>query len=172
MVAYYKVPLLVWLVIWGSCAQEEARQRLEDQRVDGVRRKVEALAKTVSIKAPKSPFEWSRAEKKQFLERLKTLKEGNNLEEVVKLLGPPYSTYVTNPKETREPRGMYIDYFLKKVRENGPNERVNQYVFIHFDNDGKLINIMTNIKGLTVGELVKGNSGSAEIENLDEPNDH
>lgn len=170
MGAYYKVPLLVWLVIWGSCSREMEKQRLEEQRVDALEQKVHGIIKTIDTKTPNPPFEWSRSEKKQFLDRLKNLKQGKQAAEVVKLLGAPYSVNVRGRKESPEPEGIYIDYYLKKIGE-GSNEYHDQSIDLVFDNDGKLTDILTNIKGLTVGNLVTVNSGGTTLENLEEPDD-
>ncbi len=63
MGAYYKVPLFVWIVLWGSCSREMEKQRLEQQRIDAMDQKVHGIIKTVDTKAPKPPFEWSRGGK-------------------------------------------------------------------------------------------------------------
>jgi len=109
---------------------------------------------------PKEPFEWTRDEKKQFVTNLKTIKEGDKIEDVVTLLGPPFSAEYSGPKKASEPRnGIAVEYYLKKIG-TGSNELQDQYILLVFDTAGKFKKIMTNIFDLPVEGAVEMLGGS------------
>lgn len=118
---------------------------------------------------PKLPFEWSKSQKKEFLNRVKTLKAGDNIQDVVKLLGPPYFVEQTGPKERNVVTGTAICYFMKKGEELS-DMKGEQEVILSFDVEGRLESIDTNIRKLSLGNLeVKGGLRFGDLEPLEEP---
>jgi hypothetical protein len=118
---------------------------------------------------PKAPFEWSREEKKQFLDKIKALRTGDKIDDVVKLLGPPYSSEQSAGKKIDDIRGPWVSYYLKKQDNLLSNEKNDQALDLEFNSDNRLVSIHTNIKGLRFGSLTGINSEGAVLENLGDP---
>jgi hypothetical protein len=174
--------LVLHLTIFSGCSSETKPKVQPPQPVQ---------EKTTT---PKAPFEWTRSEKKQFLERLKTIKEGDKIEDVVKVLGPPYHTKQTAGKKEDDIRATVISYYLKKKDEltfnrsdggfqtetkmyrtasekTDSNEHYDQRVSLIFGSGNRLDGVSTNIKGVTLQSVKFFNTEAAVLENLDEPMD-
>ncbi len=119
---------------------------------------------------PKVPFEWSKTQKKEFLNRVKTLKAGDNIYDVAKLLGPPYEVEQISGKGLNdEVRGTFTTYFMKK-QEESENLASEQYISLTFGIDGRLECISTNIRKLSFGGLMTEQGiRFTDLEPLDEP---
>jgi len=165
---------------------ERIRKRLPNTDVEFEQSK---RPQPVQIKAvtPKEPFEWTRAEKKQFLEKLKAIKEGDKLQDVVKVLGPSYHTEQTVGKRSDDIRATVLYYYLRKKKDEltvsnqefGPaipkkekrtdsNDQFDQYVALVFDKENLLAGAKTNITGLVLQSVRVANSEEAVLENLGE----
>jgi hypothetical protein len=98
----------------------------------------------------------SDSEKMQLIDNVKTLKKGDNLADVVKLLGTPDYAHKIEPKK----RGQITDgsslvqYRLKKTF--GPPNMNDPEISLEFDRNDQLKKISTNIANLTNGELING----------------
>jgi hypothetical protein len=165
--------IMLLLIIFHGCSSETKPKIQPPQQVQ---------IKTLS---PKEPFEWTKAEKKRFVEQLKTVKKGDKIEDVVKLLGPPFHSEQHVGKKRDDIRATVIYYYLKKVdepttatQEFGPatpkkRERsiktFDQYIWMVFGRDNRLAGISTNIKGLVSQSVKVANSEEVVLENLDEP---
>lgn len=103
------------------------------------------------------PYEMPAGQKTAFLATLKTLKTGDSYDDVVKQLGQPWYQQRMKAKGSHTPvRGTYITFFLQKQSRDGGNERQDKYVSISFDNNGKLMDILTNIEGLSTNVFTDG----------------
>jgi hypothetical protein len=121
---------------------------------------------TVKTVTPSGPFEWSPIEKKNFLARLQRLKPGDEVDEVIALIGPPYCTQPNTIKESDKTRGTSVKYYLKKIGDAyDSNEKYDQLISLQFDVAGSLIAIDTNIRGLEFGPLTGINTEGTELDN-------
>lgn len=117
----------------------------------------------------RAPFEWSRDEKRVFLEKLKSLKRGDKIDQVIAMLGPPYSSVPLLPKELNaDSDGTWVCYSLKRADNRGSNLKEDQVIDLEFNTSNELVAIHTNIPGLKFGELGGLTTESAELGNLEE----
>jgi hypothetical protein len=117
-----------------------------------------------------TPFELSKFEKKRFIDKLKTLKRGDKLTDVVELLGPPFYVSKIQPKRLQSEAEQRLNetlvtYLLKKsdVVTNTNDPAVN----LLFEPDGKLEGIATNIANLDVGDLILSNTKRIRVDEAD-----
>jgi outer membrane protein assembly factor BamE (lipoprotein component of BamABCDE complex) len=78
------------------------------------------------------------AEKKAFFEKLETVRRRESYDEVVKVLGSPFSQNAISAKKHDRPLGTRLTYYVRKLGD-GVNERYDQSVTLDFDNDKKLV---------------------------------
>jgi hypothetical protein len=109
------------------------------------------------------PYEMNRTERTRFLGKLAALYRGETYEEVVKVLGPPFSQDKISAKENERPLGIRLHYYMKKLG-NGMNERFDYCVSLNFGTDNRLLSIDTNVAGLTFGALTGINTAGAKMD--------
>src|SRR5689334_13313841 len=122
--------LAVAIAIFSGCRQDAERQTPPPLNVN--------------TSNQKGPFEWSPKQKKEFLTNLNNVKSGDKLEDVVKLLGPPYSAEYYGPKESEDIKGILVKYHMKKIDSFGSNLIQDQDFDLFFDNDRTLSEVWTN----------------------------
>jgi hypothetical protein len=95
------------------------------------------------------PYEMAAERKTAFLEGVRTLRSGQQLNEVVRLLGPADRQYTISAKEHDRPLGERITYYLRK-KGDGVNEHFDQSVSVDFDVHDRLASLgIQNLPDLT-----------------------
>jgi len=93
------------------------------------------------------------ASKREFVDKLNRLNPGDPRDEVIKLLGVPHFERTSYGKMDGKPRGIRLQYYLKKIIRDQVNEKHDEYVTLCLDMDGRLVRIGTNIPGLKVSSV-------------------
>ena len=97
------------------------------------------------------PYTMGAAERKQLLDRVRTLARGDKYEAVVTLLGPPDKEMPLFSKTILgdDAEGALVSYYIRQLEsENFNDASGDQRVGLSFDNDGKLDGVyLTNLPG-------------------------
>jgi hypothetical protein len=89
------------------------------------------------------PYEMPPGRKKDFTEKFKLLERGQPLEEVVKLLGPPFRREGISAKEHDRPLGTQVTYYVRKLYD-GVNLKYDQHASLRFGTDNRLVEVLSN----------------------------
>ena len=125
----------VGLSNWGHHREQQVIQKIEESWGGIV-----TYPYNVVITKLNFPYEMGEAEKQHFLDKFKTLRQGEPYKEVVELLGPPYRQQRISAMEHARPLGIRLIYYVKKL-DNGVNVKFDQFVSLEFDNDLKLASV-------------------------------
>jgi hypothetical protein len=83
-------------------------------------------------------FVMELSKQKLLLQKIAKLHQGELLEKVIKKLGKPDYDTILMPKEPSKNSLHTLEYCLKKYRENGVNEKIDQSITLEFDREGRL----------------------------------
>ena len=84
-------------------------------------------------------FKMSDADIEKFIEKVKILKKGMDIQEVINILGEPYYNRRIGSKKWIEPsRGRCLTYYLKKFKKGVVYEGKDSKVLLYFDVNNKL----------------------------------
>ena len=93
-----------------------------------------------SISEMKYPYELREDQQEQLFDKVERLRQGEPYSDVVKSLGPPFEEVVISTKTDDQPRGVRLEYYVKKLQ--GPvNEKTDRSVIVEFNNDKKLVRV-------------------------------
>jgi hypothetical protein len=95
------------------------------------------------------PYEMSPDEKERFLGSVKALNPGDSYDKVLRLLGPPDDDWEIRGKPPGPLRGTGITYYMKKTKQHIVNEKQDEEVNVIFDKDRQLVELSTNVSGLS-----------------------
>ncbi len=83
-------------------------------------------------------FKMSDAEIETFIFKVKKLKKGTDIQEVIEYLGKPYSKHSRKSKKWNEPsKGSCLTYYLKIWNKDSVNELKDNYIILFFNINNK-----------------------------------
>lgn len=111
------------------------------------RESAESLVKAVPIQS--YPFRMDAEAKAKFFGSLGSFVPGDSRDRVVSVLGSPHDVSAICGKESWQPvRGLSLKYYIFKAEPHKLNAKSDHYVWLNFDNGGKLVYVGTNVEGL------------------------
>lgn len=91
------------------------------------------INENISVNDPgKNHIDLNKKELQNFLEKIATIIDGDNLEQIKKKLGEPSVSGFSKGKKSNSPMRMQIKYYLKKKEKNTVNTN-DVYVWFIFD---------------------------------------
>ena len=118
------------------------------------------------IKTPSSAFDWGSAgQKKEFFTKMTTLKKGDKIGDVVRILGGGFTTQPYDLGETDETFGTEVTYDLKP-NEGSAELMLYPSVMLRFGKDDRLISADTAMKGPALASARRIHSSEMTLEEV------
>jgi hypothetical protein len=119
--------ILLLITIFSGCSKGSTKPPTKPNTVQ---------VKTIS---PNVYFPDATEQKKEYLAKMRTLKKGDKIEDVVQILGHNFSTEPYDLEEIDEAYGTEVTYSIDDFHGH------NQYISFWFGKDDQLIRMSTNI---------------------------
>jgi hypothetical protein len=120
----------------------------------------------LTITTPSSAFGWSNAnQKNEFFTKVKTLKKGATIGDVVRILGDGFTTQPYDLGEIDETYGTQVTYDLQPL-SGSAEMMLYPSVTLRFGKDDRLISVDTAMKGPGLANAKHVDSGDMTLEGV------